>query len=492
VSVLRTIFISFISLISFSAFSQDRGSLDSLYGGDVLIADLKELKKVLFESHPNPGGYNDSTQLSLAFLNGEEQVKDGLTLREFIVVVQKILNVQEDSHTTLDMSAVREMAMKMKEKVMPLQLGFNGDVLWVKRDLTATLPKGTIIYSINSIEADSLLKNAKEFSFTEGKAQESRVQVQTAMITSALMLRKQLRDTNMVYCRLPESKADTTIEYISIDKKKVTELLKQSKKKSTSEKFNEVFYVDYYPEEKLAVLTISTFVPVYFQRSEKFLRKTFSQLNKAGFEYLVIDVRDNTGGSSSRVEHLCSYLFEDGHNAPDNIIVRQSELARNRSQKSLGTLKKWIFKLSSDENAKAFLAAHKLPEGAVDTIYFREPIVQRNDLVFKGKCYVLINGLTASAGVDFASAMRRRDRAVIIGQPCMGSGHGTWGNPTMYSMKETHIPLNIATIRYNSDNTFSMSPLPMPPDYIVKALPSTSQIEVDTCLDKVRSLIEDK
>ncbi len=236
-------------------------------------------------------------------------MKDGLTLREFIVVVQKILNVQEDSHTTLDMSAVREMAMKMKEKVMPLQLGFNGDVLWVKRDLTATLPKGTIIYSINSIEADSLLKNAKEFSFTEGKAQESRVQVQTAMITSALMLRKQLRDTNMVYCRLPESKADTTIEYISIDKKKVTELLKQSKKKSTSEKFNEVFYVDYYPEEKLAVLTISTFVPVYFQRSEKFLRKTFSQLNKAGFEYLVIDVRDNTGGSSSRVEHLCSYLF---------------------------------------------------------------------------------------------------------------------------------------------------------------------------------------
>jgi hypothetical protein len=159
-----------------------------------------------------------------------------------------------------------------------------------------------------------------------------------------------------------------------------------------------------------------------------------------------------------------------------------------RSRRSFGGLKRLFVRLVQNENIKAFFEASSLPEGAIDTLYFSEPVVQKEKYVFNGKVYVFMNGLTASAGVDFASAIRQRNRGILIGQPCMGSGHGTWGNPENYRLKNTGIPLHIATIRYNSDDTFDMTPAPMQPDYLIKDIPRAKD---DTAADPFVKFILD-
>lgn len=471
--------------------AQKTSFLDSVFVDTLLIEDLVELRKVMFESHPHPGGYNDSILLNKAFDNAIEEVVGGKSYVEFVAIVQEILQVQNDSHTTVDIAAVREQILRSKEPVMPVQFSYNGTDLWVKKDFAGILPKGFLIESINGMKPSELYDLAYCYSFTEGNALESRTQVETAMLSTVLLLEDKLTTENEIIGIAPGSSESSTVSYKLLDKKEIQEISKKNKK-SNSEKFEELFHIKYYPNDSLAVLTISTFVPYYFQRSEKFLRRVFKNLRKEGYRHLVVDVRDNTGGSSARVEHLCSYLFEEGHNAPSNIIIKQSELAKKRSRRTLGGFKKLIFKLSKDENAIAFIEAATLPDGATDTLFFKEPVVQNEKYVFTGNCYVFMNGLTASAGVDFASAIRQRNRGVLIGQPCMGSGHGTWGNPTDYKLKNSDIPLHIATIRYNSDDTFNMTPMPMEPDYVIIDQPKRSEGDSDPFLEFMLELIRKK
>jgi C-terminal processing protease CtpA/Prc len=468
--------------------AQKKSVLDSVFVDTLLIEDLDQLEEVLFDSHPNPGGYGNDQALIDAFAVAREKVKGGMNYSSFAELVQEILNVLNDSHTTVDIAGIREKVLRSDVRIMPVQFAFNGTELWVKKDVAGILPKGFRVHSINGLTPQEMFDITKGFSFTEGNASESRIQVETAFLSTVLLLKNQLSDTNLIYGTRIGSEVINTIPYELLNKKEIQEISKKNKK-SKAEKFDELFNVKYFPKDSLAVLTISTFVPYYSQRFDKFLNRVFQDFNEQGYPHLVIDVRDNTGGSSSRVENLCSYLFDGGHNAPSNIIVRQSKLAMKRSRKSIGGIKKIFLKLVKNENISAFVKASSLPEGAIDTLYFSEPVIQKEKYVYKGKVYVFMNGLTASAGVDFASAIRQRNRGILIGQPCMGSGHGTWGNPTDYQLKNSGIPLHIATIRYNSDATFSMDPAPMQPDYLITDTPRNYESDSDPYLEFILKMV---
>jgi hypothetical protein len=75
----------------------------------------------------------------------------------------------------------------------------------------------------------------------------------------------------------------------------------------------------------------------------------------------------------------------------------------------------------------------------------------------------LINGLTASAGVDFTNAFLSKSRGLIIGEACMGPQTGTFGNPAQYRLPNSHLSFYIATIRYNYDQSFVVDRNPIQP-----------------------------
>jgi C-terminal processing protease CtpA/Prc len=144
---------------------------------------------------------------------------------------------------------------------------------------------------------------------------------------------------------------------------------------------------------------------------------------------------------------------------------------------------------SRDEDVQSFRHIAQLPLGAVDTVYFMNPVKQPNHSVFKGFGYVLINGLTASAAVDFTSAFKKRSRGALVGQQCLGPITGTWGNPASYALPRTGLRVSIATIRYNYDDTFRYDRQAIMPDYWVERSANDIYMDRDTPVEFVINLI---
>jgi hypothetical protein len=466
--------------------------MDSLINGDWLIEDLEFLREKIFESHPLPGGYAGDSLLESAFEKAIQEAAPGMKYADFIRVVQRTIMTQLDSHTTVDFGNVREKGLLDNKRLTPLQFGFDGQDLWIKSDALDSLPKGTKLLKWNGIDASELIKIPREYAFTEGDAGISRMRVETALLPIIMMMNGITTHTNKLQVILPGDTQIVNKVYPGFLKEAIAKM-RSVKKKSPLKEFKDQFSYTYYEDIDLGVLKVGTFVPLNsIQGPNRFYRKTFREIRRNGVKNLAIDLRDNTGGSSANVEFLASFLFEDGHNAPDNIIYRQSELAKQRNRRNSWFIWKAFYKMSQDENVKAFLRADALDEGDIDTVYFKEPVMQKSDYVYDGNCYVFINGLTASAAVDFSGSMRKRGRAMIVGEDCMGSGHGTWGNPVSLYLPKTGLMLSLATIRYNSDRSFDMTREALKPDILVREYADDDAANRDAWIEKMKEVLAGK
>jgi C-terminal processing protease CtpA/Prc len=158
---------------------------------------------------------------------------------------------------------------------------------------------------------------------------------------------------------------------------------------------------------------------------------------------------------------------------------------------TLGDIIAFLF-FAKNEDVQSFRYFAELPHGAIDTVFFKVPTRQLEAEVFHGKCYVLINGLTASAAVDFTNAFKQRNRGDIVGQQCLGPVTGTWGNPASFGLKRTGLRVSIATIRYNYDDTFRYERNAIMPDHWVDCTAEDLNSKKDSQLEFVIQLIKDK
>jgi C-terminal processing protease CtpA/Prc len=101
-----------------------------------------------------------------------------------------------------------------------------------------------------------------------------------------------------------------------------------------------------------------------------------------------------------------------------------------------------------------------------------------------------MNGLTASAAVDFTSAFKKRKRGVLVGRQCLGPITGTWGNPASFTLPKTGLRVSISTIRYNYDNTFRYERAGILPDHYVERSAQDVHADRDSPVDFVINLIK--
>lgn len=147
-------------------------------------------------------------------------------------------------------------------------------------------------------------------------------------------------------------------------------------------------------DEKTAMITVNTFAVGY---DRALIDDLFTQAAKA--DTIIIDLRNNGGGSTLNLFHLGGKIMKDGT-----------------------TMGKFVTK----SNAKAFLA--KYPDQKDDPIAvakeFGIPIsatARRSATPFAGKVAVLINGNSASASEIFAAAVQDAGRGKIVGLKSAGA-----------------------------------------------------------------------
>ncbi len=484
------IFILFFPVCAGNVFSQRL--LDSLYVRSDLVADLESLKQELIKSHPGPFEFCDERYFQKVFDASNYAVEDRTSLAEFSLIVANLLNTLRDSHTAIDYGQLLDLQFSGGGYFMPLNLELTEasgtDRILIANDWEERISSGSELISINGVGTEKLLKRALDYACIEGDAEDARKSVAVSILTICAGLKVPYSSRNQV--RVVDFATGDTVD-VSLRGFQRKEFYRERARRHQLHQPSPI-QLQLDSANNLAILEVTTFAPNSPRKYRRQIADSFRQIQQSNLEYLVIDLRNNGGGSSSLVEYLYSFIDTSGYNTPSNVIGRNSRLASSRSRLMNSFFADVIMALffSRDEDVRSFRHFSQLAIGEIDTVYFKIPTKQAPNVVFRGPCYVLINGLTASAAVDFTSAFRKRNRGVLVGRQCLGPITGTWGNPATFTLPNSGLRASIATIRYNYDNTFRYDRAGIIPDHRVERSPQDVHSDIDASVKIVINLIQ--
>lgn len=468
-----------------------QSKIQTFYSDSLLKDDLDSLHKTILETHVDPYIFCTQEEFERAFEEAYSKCSTGLSLKEFAPVVGSTLQVMRDSHTCLNYPYMEDLILRNGGRKLMFRITGNNDGIFVEDDILEELIPGSKIISINGSEIEQLHKRFLAYSSIEGKSEEGFHRIANALLGSVGAFEIDIRNKNIIEVIPPGIDTIQKIQYPGLKKKELRVFYRLWHNYHGESSNHRIFDLEITEDPDMAILKVESFSEGSANAYNRFLKKSFEKIHAEGISNLVLDLRDNTGGQSVRMEKLLAYLSSNQPSVPHNIIAKQSPLARQRVRHIYRGINKFMINhfFGGNEEVLAFRNMMKLKDGEQDTLYFKVPEKINSKLRYDGKCYLLMNGMSASASVNFAAAFKRLGRGPVVGESCLGPMSGTWGNPSIYKLKNTGLELFISTIRFNADGTFQYEPEPIHPDYDVQTSPTDLFNKKDSQIEFVRQMI---
>jgi C-terminal processing protease CtpA/Prc len=252
-------------------------------------------------------------------------------------------------------------------------------------------------------------------------------------------------------------------------RKKLTKAEKKSKKAKSKREFKErrKYGEDYFTKERnrnlqfigkdstVALMKIRTFSNY---GSDDFYEYTFKTIDSLNIQSLVIDLRDNFGGSLAEISNLYSYLTNENftfiNKSETNSRIPILKATMSNSQ-SLGV--KMLVGLASPILLTHNLLKTNKKEGNIFYKFKQSKEQEPNPLNFKGKIYVLINGNSFSASSILSTQLKGSNRATFVGEETGGAYNGTVaGLYKIYELPNTKLSARIGLMHI--DSKFKIEP----------------------------------
>jgi len=213
--------------------------------------------------------------------------------------------------------------------------------------------------------------------------------------------------------------------------RRAQELQKEStKKEEVKEEDRTKIQYPYYSYTSVSELKTGVIDFRAFQNPEQFnsfLEETFRKIKEEEIEYLIIDIRNNSGGNSTLGDALLDYLTDKPWRQFSKIELKVSKQIKEYYQDPLPVLKKIYpesyesaYQTSREWYQSVYQEIASLPEGEISfsSPEFTEP--SENPLRFYGKLYVLIGSHTFSSAVNFAATVKDYGIGTLIGEETGG------------------------------------------------------------------------
>ena len=179
-------------------------------------------------------------------------------------------------------------------------------------------------------------------------------------------------------------------------------------------------------DSSIAIMKISDFTKGNYKQ---FYKQSFQKMDSLNTKALIIDIRDNTGGSIDDVYNLFSYLSDSCYRFMD-----KSEVSSKTSLWHSGFFNHkplWSYVMHPLSipvfvlrNAYTYLRTVKGKDNKYRYPLYYTRLHQPKPQRFKAKVYVLINGGSFSASSMLSSNLRGANRAVFIGVETGGADNG--------------------------------------------------------------------
>jgi hypothetical protein len=486
------LFVLVVMLCSAPA-SRAQWRADSIIPAELLLGDLDHLAELILESHTDPYRYCGEFGFNQALERARETAKDGLTPLHWFRVVADFMSTMRDSHSAPDLRSFFEPFVREGGRALPFGVIGLRDGVYVNRDMLRILPSGAKLETIHGVPALEAARQAAAYAYTEGLATESLARVRDAMFQHLFALHYHpLPDSVWIVFRHPEHPETTdSLRYPTMA---VTELRKIQRNLQRTDPELAPKALDFsIKNDTMAILRIASFSTHSQGHYNRFVKKSFKSLSQSPqVNTLVIDIRDNPGGSSGRMRRLLPYLSAEPVLVPRFVAMRQSDLAYEKAGSRYKGIYKWLVDrwAKRDEDIAFYQKLARLPrfQTEVDTFHYQKPFAPDAKLGFKGNKFLLMNAMSGSASVSFAAAWRHHNLGLIIGEPCMGPMSGTWGNAYPTRLDNTGLQVFISTVRYSPMGDGNGDARPIQPDHEAKSTATDLYRNTDPALQKIKEL----
>lgn len=174
-------------------------------------------------------------------------------------------------------------------------------------------------------------------------------------------------------------------------------------------------------DSSTAILKIRSFT---LGKPSRFYKECFSKLQLNKTKTLIIDLRNNTGGSLSEIADLYSYLSDSTFVFIDPIqVVSKTAVIKKTPYSNFPLWSKIV--ITPLYVPYAFFKTHKDKNGSY---YYSNSASKSREIhknAFKGKVYVMINGGSFSASSIISSNLKGSKRATFVGEETGGAYNGT-------------------------------------------------------------------
>lgn len=427
-------------LATLSLMGQSRTGEESI-DKRLLMEDLKTLEYWIAEAHGDPYRFTSPDSLKQRFIEARAIVDRGGSMKgiDFMRCVMPIVAELRDGHSQVFRPDLDNFYGKL---ILPTELLFAEDKAYIRRDLNGSKDlRGTELLAVNEVPLDRLLKKFMPLIHRDGNIVSSRLR----RMGNPIYLSTLLRVTG-----LSASEYKLTLRDGKVVRTQVVESLTYEQYKSKTAALNrpktafDPISLSFINEGPYTIgkLKISSLNPYYYQDSQEYFVKLFDKLMneiaEKRVEYLVLDLRDNSGGEDTYVQHVLSYFLKEPFHMYGKLTARKNDY------KFLPDGRHW------DIDPRAFT---KNKEGSYDLTRFIWPELEHTGLDetspqtnrFKGKVYVLINGGTFSAAADLASIMQHNQVGIFVGEETGGSAIGNVSgySPTL-RLEHSRIQLNLS------------------------------------------------
>jgi len=461
----------------------------------------------LQKMHPQLYWYISKKDLDYKFDSLKQTINQPLTPIQFYFKLQPVIADIREGHLSLKipMKKLTKKEIKTLENKKGMFSRFEyylqDDHLFIieNKDSIENIKPGTEILAINNVPVSEYVKKYRQLISSDGYnttfqsyfLKDVFFNFYTAEngFTNTAFIETLYNGTKQSYTLHRESKSKNDLE-------KDKELEKRTPEKKMNDyvaftnSYNRNFkFLD--QDSTTAYIKIKSFTSDY---SEKFYRETFSKIKKAGSAYLIIDVRNNYGGSLHEINNLYSYLAPEPYVLikPSQLASRITPLRTNYFRKS--TPFQYAFKSLAYPTyvfAQTFSTYKK--DGKVYYKMKAAKPTKPNKNAFQGKVFVLINGGSFSASSIITAKLKYDQRAILVGEETGGANDGTVAGFYSYQKlphSKINLPIGLLLVQPNID--FLNTKKGVSPDVIITESMQDIIDKKDPQLDWVKNKIAEE
>lgn len=440
-----------------------------VYSGRQLEKDFDLLVSSLQEAHTGIYAYTSQVQFDSLVAARRQLLRDGLNGLAFYNIVAPLVASTREDHCDISLSEEIKKYMVANGRFLPLVVINLHEQMYILNDTADGVPlKGYELLAVNDLGIREITERLFASFGADGYILTSKyryLDFRGFAHEYAKVIGQQEENTITVLNPLTQQKETHRIHAVSASGLATlhSTILKNN---AIRQEIDKPALLQLMPE-RTALLSFRTFANSEYRKYKMdfrhFVDSSFGVIAANRVSHLIIDMRDNGGGSEGNEDFLFSYLTDQPYTKYKYVQASDTSFS---------------FLAFTDYAAEAdrqVLKQELIEENqwAADGKLYRKPglympAAPRPD-AFKGAVYVLTSGWTYSGGAEFATLMKEHTPAVFIGEEGGGGYSGnTSGTLLELTLPATGLKIDIPILQFVIDTRKGQFGRGVIPDYEVQ------------------------